>query len=202
MPTLSDVRARLRRALEDTDTATPLWSDTELNEALAVAAREYGARFPREVTLMIAAVAGQTSYALPADARRVLRVENPAGYPLSRRPARVGHEPGAAQTWAAIGAPGSLTVSLGEAPAAPLVVLYRGLYPFPAADGVDFALPEEGIDLAVAGATVLALQRREIAAAKRRGGAPAAALALEQARRSYALALSRCRRVRGDVLAT
>lgn len=201
MPTLAEVRARLRRALEDTDPVAPLWPDAELNEALATAAREYGARFPREVTVTLAAVAGQTAFALPGDARRVLRVESPPGRPLPRRPARVGHEPGAAQSWAAAGQPGALGVSLGLPPGAPIVVLYRGLYPFPAGDGAEIGLPDEGIDVAVAGATVLALQRREIAAAKRRGGATAAGLALEQARRSYALALTRCRRARGDLLA-
>ena len=55
MPTLADIRARLRRMLEDTDPVAPLWSDTELNEWLAVATREYGARFPREATATIAA---------------------------------------------------------------------------------------------------------------------------------------------------
>ena len=54
--------------------------------------------------------------------------------------------------------------------------------------------------MAVAGAVVLALQRREIAAAKRRGGAAAASGALEQARQSYARALAVCRRLRADVM--
>ncbi|HEX5504440.1 MAG TPA: hypothetical protein VFW96_17585 [Thermomicrobiales bacterium] len=197
MPTLGEVRARLRRALEDTDTVAPLWDDTELNEALATAHREYGARFPREVTATLNPVGGQTDYALPADARRVVRVESPAGQPLPRRAPSVGHEPGAAQTWAYSGG----LVRLGLPPDDPLVVLYRGLYPFPAGDGDDFALPDEGVDLAVAGAVVLALQRREVAAAKRRGGASPVGVALAQARRGYADALARCRRARGDVLA-
>ena len=89
---------------------------------------------------------------------------------------------------------------LGLPPGALLVVLYRGLYPFPASDGGDLGLPEEGVDMAVAGAVVLALQRREIAAAKRRGGAAAVSGALEQARQSYARALSACRRLRADVM--
>lgn len=200
MPTLTEVRARVRRALEDTDAVAPLWPDVELNEALATAAREYGARFPREVTVTIAPVAGQSAYALPADARRVVRVESPAGWPLPRRPASVGHESGAAQSWATAGGPGGLMLSLGLPPSAPVVALYRGLYPFPAGDGGEVGLPEEGVDLAVAGAVVLALQRREIAAAKRRGGAAGVGGALEAARRGYAQALRRCRRARGDAL--
>ena len=195
MPTLAEARARLRRGLEDTDPVAPLWSDAELNEWLAVAAREYGARFPREATVTIAAVGGQAEYALPADARRVLRVESPVGQPIPRRASRTGHESGAAQSWAHFGG----AISLGYAPSAPLVVAYRGLYPFPANDSDPFDLPDEGLDLAIAGATILALQRREIAV-KRRGGSPDVALALAAARRSYADALRCCRRVRADVV--
>jgi len=194
MATLAEVRARLRRGLEDTDPVAPLWPDAELNEWLAVAVREYGARFPREATVTIVAVPGQAEYALPTDARRVLRVESPAGWPVPRRAPRTGHEPGAAQSWAHFGG----AIGLGYAPTASLVVAYRGLYPFPANDSATFDLPDEGIDLAVAGATILALQRREIAAVKRRGGSPEVALALEAARRSYADALRCCRRVRTE----
>jgi hypothetical protein len=196
MPTLAEARARLRRGLEDTDPVAPLWTDVELNEWLAVAAREYGARFPREATVTIAAVGGQTEYPLPPDARRVLRVESPVGWPIPRRASRTGHESGAAQSWAHFGG----AISLGYAPGAPLVVAYRGLYPFPASDSATFDLPDEGLDLAIAGATILALQRREIAAAKRRGGSSEVALALAAARRSYADALRCCRRVRAEVL--
>jgi len=196
MPTLADIRARLRRMLEDTDPVAPLWSDTELNEWLAVAAREYGARFPREATTTIAAVNGQTDYPLPTDARRVLRVESPAGYPIPRRAPRTSHEAGAAQSWAHFGG----ALSLGYPPTAALIVAYRGLYPFPANDAATFDLPDEGLALAIAGATLLALERRGIAAAKRRGGSADSPLALTAARQRYADALRRCRVVRGDVL--
>ena len=196
MATLAEIRARLRRMLEDTDPVAPLWSDVELNEWLAMAAREYGARFPREATATIAAVGGQTVYALPGDARRVLRVESLAGQPIPRRAARTGHEAGAAQTWAYFGG----AINLGYPPTAPLVVAYRGLYPFPVNDGAAFELPDEGLDLAITGATVLALEQRGIAAAKRRGGAPDVAVALAVARQRYADALRRCRVVRGDVV--
>jgi hypothetical protein len=196
MPTLADIRARLRRMLEDTDPVTPLWSDTELNEWLAIAAREYGARFPREATATIAAVSGQTDYALPVDARRVLWVETPTGCPIPRRAPRTAHEAGAAQSWAHFGD----KISLGYPPAAPLFIAYRGLYPFPASDSATFDLPEEGLDLTIAGAVLLALEQRAIAAAKRRGGSPDATLALTAARQRYADALRRCRSARADVL--
>ena len=196
MTTRADIRARLRRMLEDTDPVAPLWPDAALNEWLAVAVREYGARFPREVTVTIAAMPGQTDYALPADTRRVLRVESPAGRPIPRRAPRIAHELGAAQTWLHFGA----ILTLGEPPTAPLVVAYRGLYPFPADDTTPFTLPEEGLDLALTGTTILALEQRAIAAAKRRGGSPDTVAALTVARQRFADALWRCRMAKGDVL--
>lgn len=196
MATLGEARARLRRALEDSDPVAPLWSDPELNELLATAHREYGARFPREVTVTLAAVLGQTEYPLASDARRVLRVESPPGQPLPRRPASLGHEAGAAQSWAFFGG----AIQLGLPAAEPLVVAYRGLYSFPTSDSADLGVPDEGVDLVVAGAVVLALQRREVMAAKRRGGAPPVSPALLAARQTYAALLAACRRVRMGVL--
>src|SRR4051812_34311509 len=117
MATLAEVRARVRRMLEDTDVAAQIWTDGELNEWLGVAAREYGTRFPRELTATIAAVVGQTNYPLPGDARRVLRVECPGGQPVPRRAPRVGHEPGAAQSWAVFGG----ALSFGLPPEAAIV---------------------------------------------------------------------------------
>lgn len=178
MATLAEIRGRLRRMLEDTDPAAPVWSDAELGEWLATAARTYGLRRPREATTTIAPVAGQTDYPLPEGARRVVAVESPAGYPLPRRPPRVAHEAGAAQSWAHFGG----AVLCGLPPTAPLTVRYRGLYPWPTADGAAVELPDEGLDLVVLGATVLALSRREIAAGKRRGGAAGVAQALAVAR--------------------
>ncbi len=178
MTTLAEVRGRLRRMLEDTDAAAPVWSDAELGEWLATAARDFGLRRPREATVTLAAVPGQTEYLLPEGARRVVAVESPTGYPIPRRPPRVGHEAGAAQSWALFGG----ALQFGLPPTAPLTVRYRGLYPWPTADGATVELPDEGIDLTILGATVLALSRREIAAGKRRGGAPGVALALEVAR--------------------
>lgn len=178
MTTLAEVRGRLRRMLEDTEPAGQVWSDAELGEWLATAARTFGLRRPREVTTTIAAVAGQTDYPLPDGARRVVAVESPAGYPVPRRPPRVAHEAGAAQSWASFGG----AIQFGLPPTAPITVRFRGLYPWPTADGATVELPDEGIDLTILGATTLALSRREIAAGKRRGGAPGVALALEVAR--------------------
>lgn len=196
MATLAEVRARLRRALEDTDTTAPLWTDTELNELLASAHREYGARFSREATATLPLVPDQLDYALPDGARRVLRVESPAGTGIPRRPPGAGSEPGAAQTWALFGG----LLRFAVAPVAPVVVLYRGLYPFPASDAGEFGLPDEGIDLAVTGALILALQRRETQVAKRNGTPPPISLALASARRAYAERLAACRQFRATQL--
>lgn len=196
MATLGEVRARLRRALEDADPASPLWSDLDLDDALGTAHREYGARFPREATATLAAVAGQLEYPLPTGARRVVLVESPAGQPLPRRAPNASTEAGAAQSWTVFGG----AVCLGAPLVAALVVRYRGLYLYPTSEGGDFGLPEEGVDLAVAGAVVLLLQRREIAGAKRRGGSASVSGALEEARRAYTVALGRCRQMRTATL--
>lgn len=191
MTTRAELRSRLRRFLDDPDPTAPLWPDAALDDWLANAAREYGARFPREATATIAPVAGQTDYPLPDDARRVVRVESPPGYAVARRPPDVAHEPGAAQSYAVFGG----TLHLGLPPAAPLLVAYRGPYPWPAAADTALTLPDDGLDLVLLGAAILALGQRQIAAAKRRGGSPPEALALETARRLYAEALRRARRV-------
>ena len=196
MTTLANLRALVRRALEDTDAVNPLWSDTELNDDIASAMREYGARFPREASTTIAAVVGATEYALPADARRVVRVEAPAGTVLPPRAADLGAEAGRQQSWAVWGG----TLLLGEAVDQALVVYYRGLYAIPAADATDAGLPPEGDEVVVWGAVVLALQRREISTAKRRSGSAQEAVALRAARRAYQDALRRCQRLRSGVL--
>ena len=195
MPTLADVRARLRRVLEDTDPVAPLWGDAELNDDLAQMVREYAARWPHEATVTIAPVAGQTDYPLPDGLRRVVLVECPPGQPVPRRPAKAGHEPGAAQTWAVFGG----LLRLGLPPAGDISVWYLGAYPFPATDADDFGVPDDGVDLVVYGAALLALSRREVAAAKRRG-ANSVTLALEALRRHYVAALQARRQARGGVL--
>lgn len=196
MATLAEVRARLRRALEDTDAVSPLWTDTELNDMLASAHREYGARFSREATITLALVPGQLDYALSADVRRVIAVESPAGTMLPRRPLAAGGEPGTAQTWTLFA--GALRFAVP--PDAPITVMYRGLYPFPTSDAADFGLPEEGADLAVAGALLLALRRRETQVAKRAGGPMPINLAVASARRAYAERLAACRQFRATRL--
>ncbi len=194
MTTRAELRSRLRRFLDDPDPAAPLWPDTALDDWLANAAREYGARFPREATVTLAPLIGQIDYPLPDDARRVVRVESPPGQALARRPPDLAHEPGAAQSYAAFGG----ALRFGLPPVAPILVAYRGPYPWPTAADTPLALPDEGLDLVLLGAAILALGQRQIAAAKRRGGSPPESLALETARRLYAEALRRNRSAVGS----
>lgn len=194
MATLGDLRARARRALEDTDATAYLWSDAELTDDLAEGYREYGLRFPRETSVTITTGGSTTVFTLPSDVRRVVRVESPAGTPWPARPDGVGPTPGRAQSWGVFG--GELVFQ--DAPVDAIVVFYRGLYPVPSGDAAASGLPNEGEDVVVWVTVIAALQRREVATVKRAGQAVEAA-ALGAARRQLDRALARCRRVRGLV---
>ncbi len=194
MTTRAELRSCLRRFLDDPDPDAPLWPDAALDDWLAQAAREYGARFPREATATIALVAAQTDYPLPDDARRVVRVESPPGQTIARRPPDLAHEPGTAQSYAAFGG----ALRFGLPPVAAILVAYRGPYPWPVTADTPLPLPDDGLDLVLLGAAILALGQRQIAAAKRRGGSPPEGLALETARRLYAEALRRNRSAVGS----
>lgn len=76
MTTRAQLRGAVRNELNDTG-GTPLWSDALLNEWTNQAIRAYSRELPEEASTTIAAVAGQTSYALPARFRQALRVEQP-----------------------------------------------------------------------------------------------------------------------------
>jgi hypothetical protein len=80
MPTRLDLRATLRRRLEDTS-GTPLWDDATLNDLLADAVRQYGIRFPKEATLAVAVPGGATHIPIIPllAAAEVLRVRDPNG---------------------------------------------------------------------------------------------------------------------------
>jgi hypothetical protein len=177
MTTRAELRSRLRRFLDDPD-PSPRSGPTRRSTTGWRRPREYGARFPREATATIAPLAGQTDYPLPDDARRVVRVESPPGQAIARRPPDVAHEAGAAQSYAAFGG----ALHFGLPPTAPLLVAYRGPYPWPEAADAPLPLPGDGLDLVLLGAAILALGQRQIAAAKRRGGSPPDGLALETAR--------------------
>lgn len=76
-------RAGLRNLarLELHDNGVPqLWTDDLLNAWIAEATRDYSAHLPKAATGIIAAVANQAEYGLPADCLRVARVEHPTGF--------------------------------------------------------------------------------------------------------------------------
>ncbi|MFN8513303.1 MAG: hypothetical protein U0232_01685 [Thermomicrobiales bacterium] len=163
MPTLADIRARPRRMLEDTDPVAPLWSDIELNEWLAQCRRARHGRASRAKPPPRSSPSTARPTTPPTDARRA--PPTPAGHPIPRR---APHQPRGGRG-AKLGA-----LRRRDQPSAtrrpprsssPIAAFY----PFPANDAATFDLPDEGLDLAIAGAT-LALERRGIAAAKRRGG--------------------------------
>jgi hypothetical protein len=75
------LRRALRRRLEDT-AIEELWPDDVLNDALAQAIWQYGARVPVERTDTVAVAAGARHFPVPgasAARGRVLRVTDPAG---------------------------------------------------------------------------------------------------------------------------
>lgn len=192
--TFGDLRARVRRALEDTDATAYLWTDAELGDDLAQAYRGYSLRFPRETSVTF--YGSTLTYALPADARRVVTVESPVGTPLPARGEDVAAAPSRTQSWAVFG--GNLVFQ--EAPPGPVVVSYRGLYPVPGSDVAASGLPDEGEDVVVLGAVVSALQRRAVSAGKRRGAQGDVGAALTLARTLYREAVRRCQRPRMTVM--
>jgi hypothetical protein len=78
MTTRAELIALARAELGDQG-AAKLWPEAALQRWLAEAIRDYGERLPREATASWTSAAGQTSYPLPADFARALRVEHPLG---------------------------------------------------------------------------------------------------------------------------
>lgn len=82
MTTRAELRASLRFRLEDPN-AGGLFSDADLNEAIAAAILAYAARVPRHISAALAVVAGQRDYALPADCLRIDAVYDADSHQLS-----------------------------------------------------------------------------------------------------------------------
>ena len=85
MTTRLTLRTTLRVRLEDA-TATPLWDDASLNEALAEAMGRYGTRVPIERRLSVAVPASATTIAVatPLSTRQVIHVLDARGEPVPR----------------------------------------------------------------------------------------------------------------------
>lgn len=85
MPTRAELRNSLRHRLEDL-TASPLWDDAALNDALAAAVRTYGVRFPREATAAVEVTAGVSRIAVSVeiDPATIARVIDSIGQTVPR----------------------------------------------------------------------------------------------------------------------
>jgi hypothetical protein len=104
MTTRADLRDRLRRRLEDTSAGSPLWDDGLLNDTLAGAVGQFGARFPAERTAHAPSMPGETIIAVTPylEGREVLRVLDPQGRQVSRmrwEPAEPAWHHGQAWRW-------------------------------------------------------------------------------------------------------
>lgn len=193
MATLSEVRSRLRRRLEDTG-LSPLWSDEQLDEALRAALEAYGARVPVEARAELAATGDETELALPADLVEVVRVVAPSGAVLPRRARPLREVGGEELAWEAFA--GKLVFS-GKLPAGRYEVWYLGRRGWPAGEAEPLPVEETDVPYVVAWAAVWALELRLTAEWKRSALPARAGVVLEEARRTLrAEERARFRRVR------
>lgn len=204
MTTRAELRAALRRRLEDT-AATPLWDDTTLNDALADAIRAHGDRFPAEAALDVAVPTGATRVPVPTAIapERIVRVLDRAGaeVPWDDAAGTGGVGVGGGQAWRWWGATLILARPAAGTTSTPWRIEFLAPRPVPTDDltAVDLPPGDEGIVLALAAAA--ALRRRAVEDAKR-GLAPAQTARLADAAGSDAerLIAARRRRARGGRL--
>lgn len=196
MATWGAVKARVRQAIEDTDSGAYLWPDAELAEYLQEGLRELGRVWPRRWEQALVGVAGQGSYALDAGARAVEGVTI-GGYPVGQGHVRDIAAKGYGQRWALVS--GSLRFGNALVGGEAIVVQVSGLWLVPASDAAASGVPDEGEDLIVWSAAWAALMRREVAAGKRRGSSGGVGLAAS-VRDRHEAARRRCQRMRSAVL--
>lgn len=165
MPTRLTLRTALRVRLEDT-TATPLWDDASLNEALAEAMDRYGARVPIERRLSVAIPAATTTIAVATalSTRQVIRVLGARGEPVPRawgQPPRAGD----GQAWRWWG--GALVLALPLGSPQTWTIEYLAPRPLPSDDVTTVEIDPGDEDLVVGLAASAALTRRAVEDAKR-----------------------------------
>jgi hypothetical protein len=192
MTTLGDVRDRLRTRLEDTS-ATPLWSDTTLDEGLKRALDAYSQWSPNESVETFTAAEGDTSASLPDGALRVLSVIDPHGWtipPLTGE--RLRYSGDEELSWSVFAG----TLRFARPLIAGTYTLYvTGARAWPANDDSAFPVPDADLGLILAGATVYALEVRATQEWKR-GPLPARySEAISEARAAYAAEWRERRRV-------
>ncbi|MFS8531673.1 hypothetical protein [Sphaerobacter thermophilus] len=182
MPTLSQMRDRLRLWLED-DGTVGLWTDAELDEALRWSLERYSRWEPAERILTAAVDAGATEIALPEDTLDVARVVAPGGQVIPRRaaaPARV--VAGEELAWEQFAGALRFTQPLV---AGSYTVYYAATRTFPATGDEPFPVPPAAEALILTGALVWALEFRAREEWKRGPLPPRYESRLEAARRDY-----------------
>lgn len=191
MTTRLGLRTSVRARLED-ETASPLWSDQFLNEAIGSAIQEYGVRFPAERTTVVSLATGARRVALAAgsvDPARIARVIDARGRIVP--PAR-DDDPGSPgeQCWRWWNDGLNLGRAIG-ASGESWQIEHRGGRAAPTDDvaALDVQPGDEPIVLALAAA--IALERRAVEDGKR--GIRSGALALADAVRGEAERLLRAR---------
>ena len=157
MTTRAGLRALIRDELGDSGASTT-WLDSQLNQWLAEAIRDYSRRLPKPSTTTIASVANQADYGLPADCLQVARVEHPEGFfrvpdprsggdvidPLSLTSSQVPRVLSEQLSYDVWGAYGSLTLTLQPSPAASaedIAVRYLASWAEPANDAATISVP-------------------------------------------------------------
>jgi hypothetical protein len=154
--TRAELRARIRSELNDGG-GVALWADGLLNQWAVEALRAFGRQVGLEKSVTLASVAGQASYALPADLLQVRRVEHPSGLYRTPAPFAAGDAAPDGPLVDALGGPtlpellydvwaGALVLSPPPGTAGePIVVRYVGAYAEPSSDAsvLDVAAQDE-----------------------------------------------------------
>lgn len=191
MPTLISVRARVRTRLEEQ--AAAVWSDAEIDEAIAASVEEYSHLFPREESVTLPVAAGSMSVGGLEGTFEVLRLALENGWVVPRRSSPAGRVSGEELAWEWFG--GALHFSR------PLEA--QSLTVWRLTGSTVEHVPEADAGLIVLGAVWKALQQRSVQDFKRGGvlgGMPYAAV-IRSAEREYVRAMDgRRRRVRSRAM--
>lgn len=191
MPTLITVRERVRTRLEEQ--AAAVWSDVEIDEAIAASVEEYSHLLPREESVALPVTAGMTSVDGPVGTFEVLRVTLENGWVVPRRAAPLGSASGEGLAWEWFG--GALQFS--RPLEAQTLTLWR------LTGSTVEHVPESDAGLIVLGAVWKALQQRSVQDFKRGGvlGSMPYAAVIRSAEREYVRAMdARRRRVRSRAM--
>jgi hypothetical protein len=157
MPTLVSVRARVRTRLEEQ--AAALWSDAEIDEAVAASVEEYSHLFPREESVTLPVSAGSMSVGGLEGTFEVLRLTLENGRVVPRRSSPVGSVSSEELAWEWFGG----ALHLSRPLEAQTLTVWR------LTGSTVEHVPEADAGLIVLGAVWKALQQRSVQDFKRGG---------------------------------